>query len=228
MYIFFAGCNFRCNYCYNSEILDFKKEFLKDTKEVEEEIIKHKEIINNVVFSGGEPLLQKLPLIELLKFCKKHGLRTAIETNGSKPFSLKEILNNNLLDLVALDIKTPLIPEMLDKINKAESFFLDNKKNIENIKKTLSILKNYDNKVKIEVRTTIIPSLIYRKEDLLKIAEAIKDLKCSWILQQFVKKGKIVNKLQNINPPSTEFLNNLKNILSKTYPSINIKIRTEE
>jgi pyruvate-formate lyase-activating enzyme len=88
-------------------------------------------------------------------------------------------------------------------------------------------LKEYENKVEIEVRTTIIPSLIYRKEDLAGIAEIIKNLKCMWILQGFkTDYGASEKKLANLNAPSKNFLEILKDFIVKEYSNIKISIRT--
>jgi len=223
--VFFAGCNFKCEYCYNFSILEFKKEFLNETENVKEEINKNKEFIENIVFSGGEPCLQETALIELLEYAKSVGLKTAIETNGSKPEVIKRLIDKKLIDFIALDVKTPFEKDIFEKVTKSKTFFIDSKEVMDKIKKTLRILKENEDKIKIEIRTTIIPSLMYRKEDLFKIAKEIKGFKCKWVLQQFVKKE---NVLENINQPKIEFLNNLKDLLQKKYPLLNIEVRKEE
>jgi len=225
--IFFAGCNFRCAYCYNHEILDYKSKFLVDTKQIKTDIEKNKDVIEAVVFSGGEPCLQNSQLAELAKYTKSLNLKVCIETNGSKPDIIETMLKQNLIDYIAIDIKAPMEKEIFEKVTNSGTFFVNSEEVMKNIMKTLEILKEYENKVEIEVRTTIIPSLIYRKEDLVGIAELIKNLKCKWVLQGFkTDYGAAEKKLANLNAPSKNFLEILKDFIAKEYPNIKISIRT--
>jgi len=224
--IFFAGCNFRCAYCYNHEILDYKAKFIIDTKQIKADIEKNKDIIEAVVFSGGEPCLQGSQLAELAKYAKSLNLKVCIETNGSKPEIIENMLKQNLVDYIAIDIKTPMEKEIFERVTNSGTFFVNSEEVMKNIMKTLEILKNYGNKVEIEVRTTIIPSLIYRKEDLAGIAELIKNLNCTWILQGFrADYGAAEKKLANLNAPSKNFLEILKDFIIKEYPNMKISIR---
>jgi len=221
--VFFAGCDFRCCYCYNANILDFKQEFLIDLKNVRKEIENNKNFVDAVVFSGGEPTLQPSVLTNLLRFSKKIGLKTAIETNGSKPLVIKRLAED--IDYISLDIKAPFEEKVFERVTKSKTFFKSSKDVMDNIRKTIDILKDF--KGMIEVRTTIVPSLVYRKEDVLEIAKEVKDLNCVFVLQQFRNDlGKLVNKnLANITPPTENFLETLRESCLKAYPHMRIRVR---
>lgn len=101
--IFFRGCPVRCAYCQNSAILSGKD--LRDLDEVIEMIKGSLLAITGVVFSGGEPTMQKDALLSLAKSTKSLGLGVGIHTNGVYPDTLSALIENRLVDHVALDIK---------------------------------------------------------------------------------------------------------------------------
>ena len=224
--ILFAGCDFCCPYCYSKDILDFREEFLKDLKEVKNEIIKNSGSIDAVIFSGGEPCLQRQSLLTLARFTKKLGLKVGIETNGSKPYSIKSLINENLLDFIALDIKAPLKKNIFQKVTKSGTFFKTAGEIIDNIRQTLKLLKENEDKIQIEISTTIVPGLIFRKEDILGIAKDISELNCRWVLQPFKSsKGTLDPMLNSIESPTKKFLENLKKICQKKYSNLRIDIK---
>lgn len=224
--IFFAGCDFRCPYCYNKDFVDFKEEFLKDLKDVKKEIIKNSGFIDAVLFSGGETCLQRQALLTLARFTKKLGLRVGIETNGSKPYSIKSLINENLLDFIALDIKAPFKKEIFERVTQSGTFFKRPEDVIKDIKQTIRILKNNQDKIQIELRTTVVPGLIFRKHDILEIAKEINGLNCRWVLQQFISnKGTVDPKLNSIESPTKKFLENLKQECQKKYSKLRIDIK---
>ena len=224
--ILFAGCDFCCPYCYSKDILDFREEFLKDLKEVKNEIIKNSGPINAVIFSGGEPCLQRQALLTLARFAKKHGLSVGIETNGSKPYSIKSLINENLLDFISLDIKAPLKKDIFDNTTKSGTFFKTTEEIIGNIRQTLKLLKENQNKIQIEIRTTVVPGLIFRKEDILEIAKEINGLNCRWVLQQFIDEKRTVDsKLSKLESPRKGFLEDLKQACQKKYSNLRIDVK---
>lgn len=98
---------------------------------------------------------------------------------------------------------------------------------IDNIKHTLFLIKNYAENIEFEIRTTIVPGLIYRKEDILKIAETIKKLDCTWVLQQFrPDQGDVLDeRFTKINSPSKDFLDQLKEAVLKNYPNLRVEVK---
>lgn len=222
----FSGCNFNCPFCYTPSLLKFSGEANKDIKEIKTEIEKNIGI-SSVLFTGGEPCLQKPQLVELTKYCKEKKLEVGIETNGSKPDTIKSLLNEGLVDFIALDIKAPFDEQLFEKVTKSKTFFITTSAVMQDIKETLKLLKECNEKIAVEIRTTIVPNLMYKKEDILKIADAIKELNCVWVFQQFQPNANLVDKkFSSINPPSATFLNDLKQSCIKKYPNLRIEIRS--
>ncbi len=228
--IFFAGCDFRCPYCQNSEIVQSHKDHLRDIKEVKREIKKNIDFIDALLFSGGEACLQKHALHELGHFAKKRGLKVGIETNGTKPDIVRYLLEEKILDFVGLDIKAPLSDEELfNRATKSETFFKPAKEVIQSIKTTLAILKENQENVEIELRTTIVPRLVYRKEDVIKIAQMIDEsgIECRWSLQQFRSDfGKVLDPMfKDIDNPKKSFIVQLKEHCLNSYPNLRIDVK---
>jgi pyruvate formate lyase activating enzyme len=102
--VFFRGCPICCSYCQNEGILN--GEDYRDTDEVKEMIQSSSPFISGVVFSGGEPTMQRDALVELTSFSKKIGLVVGIQTNGMFPETLNQLIEERLVDKVALDFKS--------------------------------------------------------------------------------------------------------------------------
>ncbi len=102
--VFLGGCNFRCPFCHNSELLDGTAEAVMDEQEFLAFLSKRRGLLDAVCVSGGEPTLQP-GLEELLKKIKAMGYLTKLDTNGSRPEILKALVQQGLLDYVAMDIK---------------------------------------------------------------------------------------------------------------------------
>ena len=102
-----CGCNFDCWYCHNRSLIkqNQKKIEIIEENEVLDFLNKRRKMIDAVVISGGEPTLQKELKSFLIKI-KKMNFKTKLDTNGSNPNILKELLDEKLLDYVAMDIKT--------------------------------------------------------------------------------------------------------------------------
>lgn len=219
----FAGCNFRCPYCYSSDLLDMKEEFRVLLKDIKKEIKENKPFVDAVVFSGAEPCLQRQTALHLADYIKSLKMKVGLETNGSKPEVIRELNKKKLLDFISVDLKGPLNEEFLKKMVKQETFFHNTADIISDIKETINMLRE-SRGLEIEIRTTVVPGLMYRKEDILEIAKELTGLKCRWRLQQFRPDfAKLVDKkFKNINPPNKEFLAGLKEACQKSYHDLSI------
>ncbi len=106
--IFTVGCNFRCGYCHNPELVD-PKQFPKPMPE--EKIIsflqKRKGKLEAITITGGEPTLQP-DLLSFLEQVKRHGYLVKLDTNGTNPNMLQQTIKDKLVDYIAMDIKGPL------------------------------------------------------------------------------------------------------------------------
>ena len=130
--VFLCGCNFRCPFCHNGELLDTGTEILMDEAELLAFLSKRRGLLDAVCVSGGEPTLQA-GLPELLRKIKELGYLTKLDTNGSRPEVLKELVGAGLLDYVAMDIKncparyeeTAGAAVQLEKIEQSIRFLLE-------------------------------------------------------------------------------------------------------
>ena len=102
--VFLQGCNFRCPFCHNSDLLPGQGEVLMDDGEFLAFLKKRRGLLDGVCVSGGEPTLQP-ELEKLLKGIKELGFAVKLDTNGSKPDTLKKLVEAGLVDYVAMDIK---------------------------------------------------------------------------------------------------------------------------
>lgn len=178
--VFTQGCNFRCGYCHNPELINSKEqawsvpaflEFLKTRKGK----------LDAVVITGGEPCLQK-DLPKFIKEIKKLGFLVKLDTNGNYPQVLNKVLP--YVDYIAMDIKAPL--EKYGKITNV-------KVNADDIKKSIDIIMNSEKNY--EFRTTVVKSLL-SEDDILKIGDLIFGAQC-YYLQKFVPSKILDYKLLN-------------------------------
>ena len=152
--LWFAGCNMRCLYCYNPEIVLGKGTI--SFEKVLAFLQTRKNLLDAVVFSGGECLLHK-NIQELIVTVKKMGFLVKIDTNGSKPKILQELIDQHLIDYVALDFKA--LPTHFEKITESELF--------QPFEKSLHLL--LESQVPFEVRTTVHSDLINENDARLMI-----------------------------------------------------------
>lgn len=205
--IFTRGCNYACSYCQNSSLIHAtKEEGLIKEEEVLKYLEKRRNILEGIVISGGEATLQK----DLKEFCAKAkslGYKLKLDTNGSNPKVLKDLIDNNLLDYVAMDIKNST--EKYEIITKC-------KVNINMIKESINILKNSN--IDYEFRTTIIKEY-HSLEDIINIAKMVGSSK--YYIQNFNQSDDVIDK--TLHGFTDIELINIKKILSSA--GINIDIR---
>lgn len=199
--IFTVSCNFRCSYCHNPELIDGRGcEFIKEA-EVLAFLEKRIGKLDAVSITGGEATMQK-DLVSFMEKVKKMGFLIKLDTNGTNPKMLEEILDKKLVDYVAMDIKAPF-----DKYIDIVKMLV----NIQSIKKSISLImkKAFD----YEFRTTIVKSQL-SKEDFHKIGKSIKGAK-KYFLQKFIP-TKTIDKsfLTEKTYSDTEF-EELKKIMDK-------------
>ena len=145
--VFTLGCNFRCPYCHNPNILTaVSTNKLFDEAAVFDFLKTRKGKLDAVVVSGGEPTLQK-DIGDFFKKLKELGFLTKLDTNGSSPKILEYLIKEELLNYVAMDIKAPI-----EKYKEIARVNIDTN----NILKSIGILKN--SKIGYEFRTTTVKS----------------------------------------------------------------------
>lgn len=105
--VFTQGCNFRCPFCHNPSLLNMDGETTLEIDDILTFLQKRRGLLGGVVVTGGEPCLQP-GLADFCRQVKKMGFKVKIDTNGSHPQVVKELLAHDLLDFIAMDIKGPL------------------------------------------------------------------------------------------------------------------------
>lgn len=219
---FFAGCNFRCPYCQNASLIPTESGREMDTDEIFRRIEKNVDVIDAVGFSGGEPCLQVEALKDLARKARNLGLKVFLNTNCSTPAAIAELLDEGLLDYMGLDIKAPLKPESYGRVigvtRTAEDI-------THKVRATLE--KCLQKKAAFEVRTTIVPNLIDREEDVQEVAREIIGAPL-YVLQQFSPEGDLLDQsFKNLTSPNREKLI----LLAKTAAQCGVRevrIRTRE
>jgi len=198
--VFTQGCNFRCPYCHNPELVNPKK-FGVELKE--DEILsfldRRKGKLNAVTITGGEPLLQS-GLITFLSAIKNLGYMIKLDTNGSFPLKLKGIIQSKLVDYIAMDIKTSL-----DKYHRIVQRKIDKGKILNSIKLIM------DSGLDYEFRTTVVKSLL-EKDDFYKIGQLIQTARL-YVLQNFVPSKTLDDTFLNMNSCTDEELDCFKEIM---------------
>lgn len=209
--IFTGGCNFKCPFCHNPELVLRYKELpeIKPT-DILKLLSEKKQWIDGVCISGGEPCMQK-DLPDFIKALKELNLLVKLDTNGSFPDILRYLIENKLLDYIAMDIKAPL--EKYDKLAGVEV-------NKEKIKKSIEIIKNSG--IDYEFRTTAVPGLI-RKKEIFKIAKWLKNSK-RFCIQQFQSNVALVSKeFEKLEPYKQEELQQMADIAKPYFKEVIVR-----
>lgn len=196
--VFLVGCPFRCPWCYNPRMV--LPERIQDQpgmplKDFFIFLKKRKGALDGVVLGGGEPTINP-ELIDLCRAIKKMGYDIKLDTNGSNPSMLKNLVKSNLLNYVAMDIKAPKekylmaigLGDRLAGLGETRSQVWGDKI-LENVQESIDFLKQ-DHNVDYEFRTTVVPGILTR-EDIFKIAKWISPTK-KYFLQDF-QSGDTVN-----------------------------------
>lgn len=159
--VFTFGCNFNCWFCHNRKIIEGEKIERFSEEEILSFLEKRKGQLDGLVISGGEPTLMR-ELREFIIKVKELGFLVKLDTNGTNPEILKQLLDENLLDFVAMDIKTS--PEKYSKITQTNV-------NFNKIQESINLLLN--SKIKYEFRTTFAPDV--ELLDIEKIGRLIEN-----------------------------------------------------
>ena len=201
--LFSPACNFRCPFCHNGDsVLNSNTPIPFD--EIVEYLKSRVGLIDAVVFTGGEPTMMP-ELKERIKAVRELGFLVKLDTNGTNPTLLKEILDEGLLDYVAMDIKN-------SEKRYAETTDCPHL-NMENIKKSIEILKK--NQVNYEFRTTIVKEF-HDEVSIKEMGEMIRGAKILY-LQKFVDREGVIRK--GLHEVSLEKASHFKDILSLFVPT---------
>ncbi len=178
--IFTGGCNFRCPFCHNADLLTYPNtDMLISEEEIFSFLKKRKKILSGICITGGEPTLQP-DLADFILKVRDLGYKIKLDTNGYRPEILLQLLHDNLLDSIAMDIKSGYshyaavagIPNL----------------DIDLIKESISIIES--SKIDYEFRTTVVKEL-HCKQDFYEITEMLS-AKSPYFIQSFKDSGNIL------------------------------------
>ena len=207
--LFSHGCNFRCPYCHNAMLVTEEKSgdvFSDD--EILSYLKKRKGILDGVCFTGGEPLIQK-ELPDFIRKVKELGFLVKLDTNGSFPERLKELVGEGLVDYVAMDIKNSL-SKYGDTID-IKNF------STEKVEQSIDFL--IGSSINFEFRTTIVAEY-HTIQDIEDIAKRIKGAK-KYFLQNFVDSGNLIG--ENLHAVSKETLEKMRETALKNLENVEIR-----
>lgn len=207
--VFISGCNFTCPYCHNSYLI-CTREGIRDEEEFFYYLKKRKNLIDGVCITGGEATLWK-DLRGFINGIKDLGFSVKLDTNGSRPDVVEDLLKNKLLDYIAMDVKAPK--------NKYD-VFLKNKEDIEKVEESVSLIKCCG--IDYEFRTTVNEKIL-ALEDFMSIADLISGCK-RYVLQRYKYSEGVLNKgLCGDVQCSTEYLLKIKQAIKDKIGEILIR-----
>ncbi|WP_310605192.1 anaerobic ribonucleoside-triphosphate reductase activating protein, partial [Anaerosporobacter sp.] len=207
--IFLGHCNFRCPFCHNSSlVLSPDMQPTLDTSEVLDTLKKRRAILEGVCITGGEPTLSK-DLPSFIEAIKDIGLKVKLDTNGSNPLMLEQLLSCQLLDYVAMDIKN-------SRERYAETIGIENYP-LETIDASIALIKN--SSIPYEFRTTIVQEF-HSLDDLLAIGKWLEGSK-EYYLQLFLDSGDILS--PGLHAPTRETMLEYQQALLSYFNTVGIR-----
>ncbi len=211
--VFLAVCNFRCPWCYSGELV-LPAKIIKQPKIKEQDFFnflrERKGLLEGVVICGGEPTVNK-ELPGFIKKIKNLGFLVKLDTNGSNPKMLKDLINENLIDYVAMDIKMP---------KEKYAGFFGKCTDIKDIEESVEMLKkDFKNS---EFRTTVVPG-IHEKEDFTEIAKWISGPDIKYYLQNFRPEKTIDPEFEKVRPFQKEFLDEIIKEISPQFKTCQLR-----
>lgn len=206
--IFTGGCNFRCPFCHNALLVteDYKAEYSED--EILSFLEKRKGLLDGVCITGGEPLLQK-DIAGFIRKIKSLGYAVKLDTNGSFPHKLKELVDEGLIDYIAMDIKNSM-EKYTVTAGSGENI-------LQNVEESIDFLLGCG--VDYEFRTTVVKEF-HDIKDIAKASERIKGAK-RYYLQYFEDSGGLIS--QNLHPVDKETMELMKNAAMDFVPCTSVR-----
>ncbi len=207
---FTQGCNFRCPYCHNPELVDpdLYKECLSEEC-VLSFLEKRKGKLDALTITGGEPTIHH-DLIDFIKRVRNIGYLIKLDTNGSCPEVLEELISGRLVDYLAMDMKGPF-----HKYKTVTRSKIDEGK----IRQSMEIIMKSG--IPYEFRTTV-PKKLLHEEDLLEMGELLRNASC-YILQQFIPTRTLDKEFLKCEAYSQEEMEYFRDKLMKDVPVVRLR-----
>lgn len=207
--VFLAGCNLRCPYCQNAALITGDAPEAITERELFEYLKKRKGLLDAVCISGGEPTLRSAELSLFCKRIKALGYRVKLDTNGTSPRTVRALIDEGLLDYVAMDVKAPIAdyPELL--LSEADA--------PRKIKETVELLLSA--RVSYEFRTTLVSEMI-DEGGILALADLLKGAE-KLFLQKFEDRGG--NLVEGLTAVPRETAEHYAALLRKTVKQVSLR-----
>ena len=205
------GCNYRCPYCHNPELV------LRTDKSEDidpDELIEHLKIrqkwTDSVCITGGEPTLNLL-LPDFIKKLKKEGFYVNLHTNGTNPRMIKDLLEHNLLDYIAMDIKGT---------KEGYSKAVNVKVNLDLIRQSIDLIR--ESGIDYEFRTTAVPAF-FKEDDALEIGRWLKGSRAFYIQQFRSGDATLDPNYRNIESYNLDQLDQFKKLMEPYFDKVEIR-----
>ncbi len=206
--LYTSGCNFRCPYCHNSGLVLFPDQYESiPVDEILDYVREHNDFIDGVVITGGEPCIHS-NIGGFIKQLREVGVRVKLDTNGSFPDLLESLIDKELLDYVAMDVKAPL-----DFDSYSKSAGITDRRTFEKVRDSIDLLM--EGRVDYEFRMTVVPAL-HRASDLLRVAEQIRGAR-RFVLQNYVPRDTLDPAFLNETPYDAERLEEFKKMMAPMF-----------
>lgn len=216
--IFLGRCNFECPFCHDYELLTGKGPTIP-FESVEEMLLAQKGWVDGVVITGGEPTSDPR-IVELLDRLKSLDLRVKLDTNGSKPVVLGDLVATGLVDYVAMDIKASLSEEPVDSVGTRKYDLAAGRTvDIDAIEESIHLLLEAE--VDYEFRTTVVPTIVGRR-DVENIARRIAGAR-RYFLQPFEPSHARSPLLRKVHPYAPTEMNEMLASAQKYVPQASVR-----
>jgi pyruvate formate lyase activating enzyme len=213
--LFTKGCNLRCPFCHNPELVNPGKKDLKTIrqKQLLDFLKMRKKKLDGIVITGGEPLMHGEDLLELLYLVKQMGFKVKVDTNGTYPEMVEQLLKDELADYIAMDFKT-------SAKNYCKMKPVNNKKVYPKVLQSLETLRH--SSIDYEIRTTVVPTL-HDEAVIEDMAEVLKGSQ-RFVIQNFVPAQTLDPKFEKIKSFKEEELKSFKQIYHKYIKDVQIRL----
>ena len=206
--VFFGGCDMRCPFCHNAELLDGSASPVMEEEELIAFLKKRQGLLDGVAITGGEPLLQK-DLAGTIARIRELGYPVKLDTNGTHPDRLRNLLENGLVQYVAMDIKNS--PERYAETAGMKEIDMGP------IRESATLLM--EGKVPYEFRTTVVKEL-HDNESFLRIGEWIRGAQ-RYYLQKFTDRNTVP--FEGLHAPEDEQMRKWADLVRPMIPAVELR-----
>jgi len=210
--VFFPGCKLRCSFCHNPQLVLDEEACTADKEDLLKLLESRGHVLDGVCFSGGEPLLHAADLADLIPEIKSRGLLVKLDTNGYLPDELAELLHKQLVDYIAMDIKSSPIHYAAATGTPDLDF--------SRIERSAALIRGCG--VDYEFRTTVVPDF-FTADDALQVGEWLKGSK-KYVLQQFSTRQTLLDPaFQNKQPYPPSKLRKFQRLLTPYFERVDVR-----